>query len=1227
MSALEGDPVVEAAIASLTRGADAAMAIPEAARGFVFAYLSRALRRHGEGPLIVVVADERRAYELASDVTEFWGSSAASGSAHPVEVLPPWESLPFEHLSPSVDTVGTRIRALHRIYQRDPNLALVVASVRAVMQRFSADVAHCEPLVLAPGARFDPVDLANELVAWGYERCFQVEARGEFAVRGGIFDVWPAGEPGPIRLDFAGDEVERIKRFSVDSQRSVAEETGPVVVYPAREIFFTEEIRKKADELSKLHPENASVWERFAQGVPFPGMESWLCWVTDRTEALIPSLPPEAILAVCDPKAVQDQAHRHQAEEEDIAEALLSTWADTWSQADGGGRQNSRAAEPAKGGFPRLYISADRLLEGCKSPLLEVFSAPKGQGHEVVASVWRTSLRASAAVEKIAAMEAQGWQIVVAAGSDATAKHVAKALTDEGLSCSIAEDPRIGDLRHRAGIYCGRFGVTSGFLYERGRLAVLTTQDLSKAHTPERLRGAAERRWERLRHPTARAWEGVEEAPEEDRQKPVSRRRRLEQYLADLEPGDYVVHYYHGIGRYAGMVGLAAGGVERDYLLIEYADDARLYVPTDQLDAVCKYSGGERPRLNRLGGADWAQTKRRARAAAAQVAQYLVELYRERTRISGIAFSPDTPWQRELEDSFPYELTQDQRRALEDVKRDMESPRPMDRLVCGDVGFGKTEIAVRAAFKAVQDGYQVAVLTPTTLLAHQHYETFKERFEPFPVRVEVLSRFLGRARQRQVLEGLADGSVDVVIGTHRLLQGDVSIPKLGLLVIDEEHRFGVAHKESLKTVARNVDVLTLTATPIPRTLEMALAGIRDVSTIETPPPGRQPVLTYVGEYDERAVAAALRRELLRGGQVFYVHNRVGSIEEAKQRVSGMVPRARIATAHGRMPETELERTMMEFYKGDIDVLVTTTIVESGLDIPTVNTLIVERADMLGLAELYQLRGRVGRGKQRAYAYFFYPSRQAITDEAYERLKTIGEHSDLGSGFAIARKDLEIRGAGNILGEAQSGHIQAVGLDLYVRLVAEAVGAMEGESSAEEPPQVLIDLPIDAYLPWSYVPKESLRLEAYRKLAQASTSDEIGSIAEEWEDRYGPVPVEARNLLLIAELKQSLRSYGVSECVYSGGRLRLRPLDLTELQLLRLKRRGLRASYRPGDGTLLVEARPEEAGPKAVSALLSEIAKSTRTRGRSRGGSDKRKGASRRRPTWGDENPRSNRSNV
>jgi transcription-repair coupling factor (superfamily II helicase) len=669
-----------------------------------------------------------------------------------------------------------------------------------------------------------------------------------------------------------------------------------------------------------------------------------------------------------------------------------------------------------------------------------------------------------------------------------------------------------------------------------------------------------------------------------------TRARPVDGFFDDLAPGSYVVHRQHGVAHYGGMVTRTMGGATRDYLLLEYRGGDRLYLPTDQIELLTPYAGGDSPSVSRLGGSEWQKARSKARAAVHEIAEELVALYRRRLEVPGHAFGPDTPWQAELASSFPFVETSDQLRAIEDVTADMERPQPMDRLVCGDVGFGKTEVAVRAVFKAVQDGYQAAVLVPTTLLASQHAQTFAERYAPFPVKVALLSRFLTNAQAADVMAGLADGSIDVVVGTHRLLGQDVAFKKLGLLVVDEEQRFGVSHKESIKAMAEGVDVLTLTASPIPRTLEMALTGIRDLSMVNTPPAARRPILTHVGEFEEAAASEAIRRELLREGQVFYVHNRVQDIEATADRVRKMAPEARVAVAHGQMDEGSLEQVVLDFWQGAYDVLVCTTIVESGIDMPAVNTLVVDRADLLGLGQLHQLRGRVGRAGMRAYAYLFHPADRVLSETAYERLRTIGDHTELGSGFKIALRDLQIRGAGNLLGRDQSGHIAAIGYDLYVQMVSEAVSELKGEPRPQ-PVELSVDLPDAAHLPPDYVEAEDVRLEAYRRLSAVRTVAEVEDVRAEWEDRFGPLPAPATALLAVALLRVECLRLGVHDLAVSvprfagegagprggpGGRAvaKLTPVTLPASAEVRLRRLAPGGTYQPENHRLSFPVAPD-----------------------------------------------------
>ena len=1090
----------------------AVLAVPEPARPITIAGLATVGSRR---PILVAVPTTAEAERLVNDLTTFLGPDAA-------ELFPAWETLPFERVSPGVETMGRRLRTIWRLRSGAANApAVVVAPVRALVQRLGPHVDETEPLVVRTGERRDQGDLVSWLGRNGYRREGQVEHRGEFAVRGSIVDVFGSTADGPVRIDLWGDEVDRLTAFSVSDQRSVGD-LGVVEVFPCRELLPTDDVRERAAALIATEPWGREQWERLTDGQLFDGMESWLPWLTDDHRTIVDLLPEHGLVLVVEPRRLRDRAADLLAEEADLATSLARTWEVGDDRA-----------------FPQLHATFADLFTDVSVPVWSVTVTPDGPDVATVAAMgWNPVVGGGEAlVNQIRQLLDDGYRVVVAADGEGSADRLGDLLREQGLVLDV----QVGAL--------DRGCILTGI-----KLAILSEADLTGRRRAHRA--------------------------------PRPRKRDTAGFFDDLKPGDYVVHHQHGVGRYGGMVKRAIGGVDRDYLLLEYRGDDKLYVPSDQIDAVRHYTGGDSPALSKLGGGDWTKTKARVRSEVQAVAQELVVLYQTRLHAPGHAFPMDTPWQRELEDAFPYRETPDQQKAIDEVKADMEADRPMDRLVCGDVGFGKTEVAVRAAFKAIQDGKQVAILVPTTLLATQHFQTFSERFAAFPVRVEVLSRFLTAAQAKAVAEGVRSGEVDCVIGTHRLLSEDIEYKDLGLLVVDEEQRFGVSHKEQIKKFTNNVDVLTLSATPIPRTLELSLTGIRDLTLLNTPPAERQPILTYVGEYDERAVAESIRRELLREGQVFFVHNRVRDIEDCARGIRELVPEARVAVAHGQMDEGTLEKVVLDFWEGEFDVLVCTTIIESGIDMPTVNTLVVDRADRLGLGQLHQLRGRVGRSGQRAYAYLFHPRDVSLSEDAYERLKTIGEATELGSGFRIAMRDLEIRGAGTLLGTGQSGHISAVGYDLYVSMVHEAVQELKGEP-IREPAEVKLDLPVDANLSPDYVPKEELRLEAYRRLAEVTTDEQVTDIRKEWEDRYGPVPDEAVRLLDVARLRAEAHRLGVREINVTKGpafggpawTARVSPLVLKTSQQVRLQRLFRGAVYKENVEQLMlpIPKTPDLAG--------------------------------------------------
>jgi transcription-repair coupling factor (superfamily II helicase) len=1117
-------------LTSLLGTADGVVAVPEPGRSIGLAALAQL---SGRRPLVVACPTGTMAGLVADDLRVLLPAGA-------VAQFPAWETLPFERVSPSVETMGRRLEVLWRIRTPERMPQVIVASMRALLQQLGPNTTAIEPIVVTKGAVIDPTELVRRLVQSGYRREDLVEHRGEVAQRGAIVDVFPSTADAPIRIDLWGDEVDRLTTFSVHDQRSDAD-VDEVLLFPARELLLDDSVRERAAGLVASEPWGREQWERLAEGLLFDGMESWLPWLTESQLLLTDVLSKDAKMILVEPRRLRDRAEDLLAEEDDLAKALASTW----------------AREPGRT-FPRLHSVPDHLLGSKRGSwsMIPVADGPdvplmEASGWGVLAGI------GEGFAERLGQLLADRYRVVIAADGAGSADRLASLLADAGLAfdvltSGVAATGEPPDLSGAGGVIVVA-PLQRSFTIPSARLAVITEADITGRRRAHR--------------------------------QPRKRSGTSTTIFEDLQPGNYVVHYVHGVGKYEGMVKRSIGGVERDYLLLAYKGGDRLYVPSDQIDTIRQYVGGETPVLHRLGGSDFAKSKSRVKSAVREIAQELVVLYQKRVTAQGHTFSPDTPWQHAMEDAFPFVETPDQRKAIDDVKSDMERPYPMDRLICGDVGFGKTEVAVRAAFKAIQDGKQVAVLVPTTLLASQHGNTFAERFAGYPIRVETLSRFLTQGEANKVVAGLENGDVDCVIGTHRLLASGVKFKNLGLLIVDEEQRFGVQHKEAMKHLKTNVDVLTLSATPIPRTLEMSLVGIRDLSLLQTPPADRQPILTFVGEYDERVAVEAIRRELLREGQVFWVHNRVQSIEECAGRLRELVPEARIAVAHGQMDEGTLEQIVVDFWEGNFDVLVCTTIIESGIDMPTVNTLVVERADLLGLGQMHQLRGRVGRSGQRAYAYLFHPRDKALTEDAYERLRTIGESTDLGSGFKIAMRDLEIRGAGNLLGESQSGHIAAVGYDLYCQMVTEAVGEMKGEP-VEQPSEIKIDVPTNAFLPVDYVPKEAMRLEAYRRLATVTSMSEVDDIRNEWLDRYGPVPAPAEMLLAVGRLRAECHRIGLREVVVTAADARLSPLVLKVSESMRLKRLSRDAIVKEALQQVIV---PVPRGKEPVGHLLDLLA--------------------------------------
>ncbi|KQQ41933.1 transcription-repair coupling factor [Nocardioides sp. Leaf307] len=1133
---------------------------PEALRPFVVAGLVAQGRT-----VLAVTATAREAEDLVGALGDLVDPAT-------VAYYPSWETLPHERLSPRSDTVGRRLAVLRRL--RHPGtdasngpLKVVVAPVRSVLQPQVAGLADLEPVELVSGEAAGLDDVVRRLADAAYSRVDLVEKRGEFAVRGGIVDVFPPTEEHPLRVEFWGDDVEEIRSFSVADQRTL-EKVERLWAPPCRELLLTDAVRERAAELGRSHPQLLELTDKIAAGIAVEGMESLAPVLVDEMELLVDLMPADTHVLVLDPERARRRAHDLVATSEEFLGA-------SWAAAAGGGTApvDLGAASYQDLAEVRLTSLEQRKPWWTMSPFGIADDAETATGMSASdAGVPTRALPAhpvdayrgdvEKAITDLEGWRAAGFRTVVVHVGHGPANRMVEALGEHDVPARL--DGELGP--DVVTVTCG--SLTQGFVDESNRLVLLTGEDIS----------------------------GQKSSTRDMRKMPARRKKQIDPL--ELKAGDFVVHEQHGVGRFIEMKQREAGGAVREYLVLEYGASKRggpadrLYVPADALDQVTRYVGGEQPSLDRLGGADWSKRKSRARKAVREIAAELIKLYAARQATKGHAFGPDTPWQRELEDAFPFQETVDQLTTVDEVKADMRQVVPMDRLVCGDVGYGKTEIAVRAAFKAVQDGKQVAVLVPTTLLVTQHLSTFAERMSGFPVVLRALSRFQSDKEAAEVMKGMADGSIDIVVGTHRLLNRDVRFKDLGLIIVDEEQRFGVEHKEQMKRLRTSVDVLSMSATPIPRTLEMAITGIREMSTITTPPEERHPVLTYVGAYEDRQVVAAVRRELLREGQVFYIHNRVQSIEKAAARIRELVPEARVATAHGQMGEKQLEQVMLDFWEKRFDVLVCTTLVESGLDVSNANTMIIERSDTLGLSQLHQLRGRVGRSRERAYAYFLYPAEKPLTETAHERLATLAQHSDLGGGMAIAMKDLEIRGAGNLLGGEQSGHIADVGFDLYVRLVGEAVHEFKGEGEPELD-EVRIELPVDAHLPHDYIPSERLRLEIYKRLAEVRTDEDVDAINEELLDRYGEPPVVVVSLLLVARFRARARQAGVGEVTVAGKNVRFAPVSLPESRVVRLMRMYPKAIVKTGVDTILVP-RPQTAvvGGKPIDGIaLLEWARS------------------------------------
>jgi transcription-repair coupling factor (superfamily II helicase) len=1047
---------------------------------------------------VIVTYSELKAREIYEDMELFLPGS--------VKFYPSKDIIFYSADIKSADITRQRFSVVKSLLNGEQ--VCVVLSAEALLDRLAPPrVFKDNILTLKPGDVIEIEDLARRLVYMGYERVDLVEAPGHFAVRGGILDLFTTVYENALRIDFFDDEIDSIRLLDTYSQRSI-ENLKSAVIYPMRELVFGADTLAAADErisaefertyaaLKTDHPEEAenlrehigTVLETMRSQQGSASLDEYMIYFYPEAEGLFGYLPPDSLLFFDEPNRIDQRM-----------ETVLAEYAESIRNRILKGRMLPAQAE--------IIFSYETLLSQAAafdSVLLCSMQQTVKDFHVLAECAFEVKsaeiFQYSALSDDLRHWRDQGYMVLLLAGSRFQGQKLAEEIVGMGLSSRYCDNLADAELSP-AVITVTRGGLKNGFEYPGVKLAVISVQSGAKEHKKKK---AAK-----------------------------SKASKIESFT-DLRVGDYVVHENHGIGVYEGIEQIEVDGVSRDYLKLSYADGGKLYVQTNQMDMIQKYIGGDNAhlKLNKLGGTDWGKTKSRARKAVADLAKGLVALYAKRQSSKGFVYSKDTVWQREFEDQFPFVETEDQMTAISDVKKDMEAGKVMDRLICGDVGYGKTEIAIRAAFKAVQDNRQVAYLAPTTILVQQHYTTFRQRMQEFPIAVEMLSRFKTGKENKDTVEHLKTGTCDIVIGTHRLLSKDVGFRNLGLIVVDEEQRFGVKAKERLKELRENVDVLTLTATPIPRTLHMSLTGIRDMSILEDPPQERQPIQTYVMEFSPEFVRDAISRELARGGQVYYLHNRVHNIVEEADRVAKLAPFASVAYAHGQMTRHELENIMMQFISGDINVLVCTTIIETGLDIPNVNTIIIQDADYMGLAQLYQLRGRVGRSNRLAYAYLMYRRDKVLPEVAEKRLQTIREFTEFGSGFKIAMRDLEIRGAGNLLGAEQHGHMDAIGYDLYCKLLYEEVARLEGKPQQEDF-ETLVDIPINAFIPPGYIQNEEQKLEMYKKISLIGNMQDYYDVQEELEDRYGDLPRSVQNLLSVALMKAAAHKVGVTSMVKKG----------------------------------------------------------------------------------------------
>ncbi|MGM0437627.1 MAG: transcription-repair coupling factor [Bacillota bacterium] len=1048
--------------------------------------------------IVIITHDTGRANDIYEDLIRLL-------PAEKLAVFPQMEVLPHEQIMTDYSVTIERLQVLEKVVFDNGNNIIILPVGAIIRKLIPYNIFKKYALNLKVAKEVDRENFIERLSILGYERVEMIEDPRQFSVRGGIIDIFSLTNNKPYRIEFFGDEIDSIREFSLESQRSI-EEHDKIIIPPARENFIlpdsikskTPIIKKdiksaveklkninKSDEAKHLEEKGNEALEKLEELNYFPGYEQFLPYFYNKLDSFLNYLPKEHGIFIDNPERVWQRIQNQCREIEETQATLLEQGSILPSYSNNFFNKEDIRQKIIKSNT--LYFSPEFGSNPFESDIKEYSFKTRG------VEPYHGQLDMFA--ERLRELREEGFKVAITLNTTKKAERINEFLKEKELAVFHSEEQKIKD--NTISVFSGSF--SEGFIIDEINFALYTEREVM---------GKPQKKKRKL----ADLEDGVEISS-----------------INELTPGDYVVHENHGIGKYLGVNTLEIQNQHQDYLVIQYADEDKLYVPTEKVNLVQKYIGADhkRPKLYKLGGNEWKKVKQKVKNSVKEMAIGLLELYAERETIEGYSFSEDTVWQNEFEDAFPYEETPDQMEAIEDVKEDMESSMPMDRLLCGDVGYGKTEVAIRAAFKAAMDGKQTAVLVPTTILAQQHFTTFSERIGKFPITIDMISRFKTTSEQKKTLKKVRRGEVDVIIGTHRLLSEDVKFNDLGLLIVDEEQRFGVSHKERIKDIKKNVDVLTLTATPIPRTLHMALVGVRDMSVIETPPENRYPIRTYIREFNKQLVKETIRREIGRGGQVYFVHNRVADIDKKADMIRKLLPDARVAVAHGQMNENKLEKLMVDFYNHNYDILVCTTIIETGLDIPNVNTIIINRAENMGLAQLYQLRGRVGRSNRIAYAYLLYEKDRVLSEVAEKRLRAIQEFTNLGSGFKIAMRDLEIRGAGNLLGAEQHGHIASIGFSLYCKLLENAVEELKGEKE-EKKKEVEINLNEDAYIPDGYISDSKQKIDIYKKIMKADNSETIMDIIDELIDRFGDPPEVVINLIEISRIKIIARRLGIEK---------------------------------------------------------------------------------------------------